>query len=116
MGAGVVPYKLCDFHFDCNNFAFDKVIRGGHELSPAPVNIKGFKLHPFLFYNACHMWARIEENAQVRIGIDAAPEVAVYRGELFESMQEENRRAATSPKTGLAGLVEGIKPRGRKDG
>jgi len=53
---------------------------------------------------------------QVRIGIDAAPEVAVYRGELFESMQEENRRAATSPKTGLAGLVEGIKPRGRKDG
>jgi len=53
---------------------------------------------------------------QVRIGIDAAPEVAVYRGELFESMQEENRRAATSPKAGLAGLVEGIKPRGRKDG
>jgi len=53
---------------------------------------------------------------QVRIGIDAAPEVAVYRGELFEAMQEENRRAATSAKTGLAGLVEGIKPRGRKDG
>jgi len=53
---------------------------------------------------------------QVRIGIDAAPEVAVYRGELFELMQEENRRAASSPKTGLASLVEGIKPRGRRDG
>jgi len=53
---------------------------------------------------------------QVRIGIDAAPEVAVYRGELFEAMQAENRRAAASAKTGLAGLVEGIKPRGRRDG
>jgi carbon storage regulator len=53
---------------------------------------------------------------QVRIGIDAAPEVAVYRGELFELMQEENRRAASSPKTGLAGLIKGIKPRGRNDG
>lgn len=70
VGAGVVPYKLCDFNFDCNNCAFDKVIRGGHDISPAPVNIKGFKLYPFLFYNTCHMWARVEENAHVRIGID----------------------------------------------
>ena len=53
---------------------------------------------------------------QVRIGIDAAPEVAVYRGELFEAMQEENRRAATSPKTGLAGLVKNMKPQGQVDG
>ena len=70
MGAGVVPYKLCDFNFDCNNCAFDQVIRGGHELVRPPVNIKGFKLHPFLFYNAFHMWARVEEKANVRIGID----------------------------------------------
>ena len=52
---------------------------------------------------------------QVRIGIDAAPEVAVYRGELFEAMQEENRRAATSSKTGLAGLVKNMKPQGQVD-
>ena len=70
MGAGVVPYKLCDFNFDCNNCAFDQVIRGGHELVRAPVNIKGLKLHPFLFYNGYHMWARVEEKANVRIGID----------------------------------------------
>jgi glycine cleavage system H lipoate-binding protein len=68
--AGIVPYKLCDFNFDCNNCVFDQVIRGGHELVPAQVNIRGCKLYPFLFYNHCHMWARVEEDAQVRIGID----------------------------------------------
>jgi carbon storage regulator len=51
---------------------------------------------------------------QVRIGIDAAPEVAVYRGELFELMQDENQRAAKSPKSGLAGLVQSMKPRRKK--
>jgi len=70
VGAGVVPYKLCDFNFDCNNCTFYQVIRGGHKLVRTPVNIKGSQLHPFLFYNHCHMWARVEQNAHIRIGID----------------------------------------------
>ncbi len=42
---------------------------------------------------------------QVRLGIDAAADVSVYRGELFETIQAENRRAASGPKGGLTGLA-----------
>ncbi len=34
---------------------------------------------------------------QVRLGIDAPKEVKVFRQEVYDAIQEENRRAARSP-------------------
>ena len=68
--AGVVPYKLCDTQFDCNNCSFDIVMRGGNELIPRRVISRGGRLCPHRFYHHCHTWAQVEEKAFVRIGID----------------------------------------------
>ena len=68
--AGVVPYKLCDFRFDCPNCSFDIVMRGGKELIPRRVRSKGGELCTHRFYSHCHTWALVEEKAFVRIGID----------------------------------------------
>jgi hypothetical protein len=68
--AGVVPYKLCDSHFDCTNCSFDIVMRGGNELIPRRVTSRGGKLCPHRFYHHCHSWALVEEKAFVRVGID----------------------------------------------
>ncbi|RMF86507.1 MAG: carbon storage regulator [Nitrospirae bacterium] len=46
---------------------------------------------------------------QVRLGISAASDVPVYRGELFEAIQEENRRAAAGAKAGLSDLASRVK-------
>jgi glycine cleavage system H protein len=68
--AGVVPNKLCDFHFDCINCSFDIVMRGDNELVPRRIHTKGGKLCLHRFYSHCHTWAQVEEKALVRIGID----------------------------------------------
>jgi glycine cleavage system H protein len=68
--AGVVPYKLCDSHFDCTNCSFDIVMRGGNELIPRRIKSRGGKLCLHRFYHHCHTWAQVEEKAFVRIGID----------------------------------------------
>ncbi len=68
--AGVVPYKLCDMNFDCTNCSFDIVMRGGNELIPRRIHCKGGKICTHRFYSHCHTWAKVEDQAFVRIGID----------------------------------------------
>ena len=68
--AGVVPYKLCDSHFDCTNCSFDIVMRGGNELIPRRVRSSGGELCTHRFYSHYHTWAQVEEKGHVRIGID----------------------------------------------
>jgi glycine cleavage system H protein len=68
--AGVVQYKLCNSHFDCNNCSFDIVMRGGKDLIPRMMLSKGGELCTHRFYSHCHTWAQVEEKAFVRIGID----------------------------------------------
>jgi glycine cleavage system H protein len=68
--AGVIPYKLCDSNFDCINCSFDIVMRGGNELVPRRMLSKGGKICTHRFYSHCHTWAKVEEKAFVRIGID----------------------------------------------
>ena len=68
--AGVVPYKLCDSLFDCTNCSFDIVMRGGNELIPRRILSRGGKLCTHRFYHHCHTWAKVEDKAFIRIGID----------------------------------------------
>ncbi|MEJ2689016.1 MAG: glycine cleavage system protein H [Deltaproteobacteria bacterium] len=68
--AGVVPYKLCDGLFDCQNCAFDMVMRGGEVVVANRLRSKGGKISPHRFYHRGHTWARVEEKACVRIGLD----------------------------------------------
>lgn len=68
--AGVVPYKLCDFHFNCTNCSFDIVMRGGNQLISKRISSRGGELCAHRFYSHYHTWAQVEEKAFVRIGID----------------------------------------------
>ena len=81
MLAGIVDYKLCDRQYDCEQCPFDGAIRdGGHAHKSLAqttegdalgrINVQGYGLMPMLFYHPNHVWARIEDEGRVRIGLD----------------------------------------------
>ncbi len=49
---------------------------------------------------------------QVRLGFSAPKTVSVFRKEVFDAIQEENRQAASPDKVGLAAFAESFKRRG----
>jgi glycine cleavage system H lipoate-binding protein len=93
MQAGVVGYKLCDRQFDCDRCPFDLAIRdGGHfaaersqETSAAfkdtplaasalaradHLPLDGCEINDAVFYHPGHVWARVEDEGRVRVGLD----------------------------------------------
>ena len=46
---------------------------------------------------------------QVRLGFAAPRNVAVFRKEVFESIQEENRQAAKSNSVGLGSIADSLR-------
>ncbi len=87
MQAGVINYRLCHNNYDCSSCAFDQALRGkgngrilgNINLSDSTQNfyklisqelVDGFELAEYYFYHPCHMWVRVEQNGEIRIGFD----------------------------------------------
>lgn len=79
MSAGLVDFKLCSLQFDCEHCSFDRAIRGMNPQTDTPpalrdvrelVDEQGFRLDPASFYDASHIWLRVEEEGRVRVGLD----------------------------------------------
>lgn len=81
MLAGVVDYKLCDREYDCDRCPFDQAFRDSahaakSELQPMTndglrcTDLQGYEIAPMLFYHPAHVWARIEDEGSVRVGLD----------------------------------------------
>ena len=76
MTAGLVAYKLCDRHFDCEHCSFDTVMRGqrvDEVPEPAPVQNVAAELEfrDDRRYHPAHTWAQSVEGDRLRIGIDS---------------------------------------------
>ena len=74
MLAGVVDYKLCDRDFDCEHCPFDLILHGGEASSPLQADNTNeglrFDLLDTLFYHPAHVWVRVEDCGNARIGLD----------------------------------------------
>lgn len=77
MTAGLVGFKLCGLQFDCEHCPFDRAIRGmtTEECvlsggSPDVSDEAGYRLDGASFYDATHVWLRIEDEGRVRVGLD----------------------------------------------
>jgi glycine cleavage system H lipoate-binding protein len=78
MLAGVVDYKLCDRDYDCEGCPLDQALGYGSQTHHSrqrtaradEARLSAFKHEPTLFYHPAHVWARIEDEGSVRIGLD----------------------------------------------
>jgi glycine cleavage system H protein len=78
MGTGLISYKLCTHNYHCETCMFDRVMRNDFTIADVrnqPCSEYAFEsnasLHEVLFFNRQHCWARVENPALVRIGIDS---------------------------------------------
>src|SRR5574338_147507 len=68
MVAGVVDYKLCDRNFDCEHCPFDFILQSGAQTEKSATTPHG--LIDSVFYHPAHLWARVEDQGNVRVGLD----------------------------------------------
>jgi glycine cleavage system H lipoate-binding protein len=67
MVAGVVDYKLCDRNLDCEHCPFDLILQSG---SQPKEEATSSGLMDSVFYHPAHVWVRVEDQGNVRVGID----------------------------------------------
>ena len=70
MLAGVVDYKLCDRQFDCEHCPFDLILQTGSRLEEPITTNSQFTILDTLFYCPGHVWLRVEDRGNVRVGLD----------------------------------------------
>ena len=128
MGTGLISYKLCTHNYQCETCMFDRVMRNDFTAAPAPDFQRSEQeitsrasMHEALFFNREHCWARVENPALVRIGIDSIltnfvvkvrvvslpkPGEAVEQGHVFAHIiQEKHVLELRSP---VSGVVSGV--------
>ena len=54
------------------------------------------------------------QDKQIRLGIEAPSEVSIHRGEVYERIEQENRRAAETAHVDLSKLTQVVKSKGKK--
>ena len=54
------------------------------------------------------------QGKQIRLGIEAPSEVSIHRGEVYERIEQENRRAAETAHVDLSKLTQVVKSKGKK--
>ena len=67
MLAGIVDYKLCDRNFDCEHCPFDLILQSGSKFEQKSADAQ---LIDSAFYSPAHVWVRVEDRGNVRIGLD----------------------------------------------
>ncbi len=72
---GQIDLKTCTGDYNCINCDFDQFFHDQYSVHAAihPVdvlNVAGFKVPQGYYYHVGHTWAKIEQNSEVRIGID----------------------------------------------
>ena len=68
MLAGVVDYKLCDHDYDCEHCPFDLILQTGD--SKTPPKTAEAPGDATVFYHSGHVWLRVEDRGNVRVGLD----------------------------------------------
>jgi glycine cleavage system H lipoate-binding protein len=131
MGTGLISYKLCTHNYQCETCMFDRVMR--NDFTTANVlnrscDESAFEsnanLHEALFFNRQHCWARVENPALVRIGIDSIltnfvvkvravslpkPGEAVKQGSVFAHIiQDKHVLELISPVSGIVSAVNAL--------
>lgn len=128
MDTGLISYKLCTRNYQCETCMFDRVMRNDFGTAPAlncAHSESAFEpqagVHEALFFNRQHCWARVENPALVRIGIDSIltnfvvkvravslpkPGDRVEQGRVFAHViQEKHVLELTSPVSGTVSAV-----------
>jgi glycine cleavage system H lipoate-binding protein len=72
---GLIDYKICCSNYECVFCEFDRYFTEQYQVHamvrPLDVmNIRGFRLPQGYYYHLGHTWVRIEEKAEVCVGID----------------------------------------------
>jgi glycine cleavage system H lipoate-binding protein len=72
---GLIDYKICCKNYECVFCEFDRYFSEQHQVHavvrPLDVlNVRGFRMPQGYYFHTGHAWVRIEENADVSIGLD----------------------------------------------
>jgi len=72
---GLIDYKICCKNYECLFCEFDRYFSEQHQVHaivrPLDVlNVKGFRMPQGYYFHMGHTWVRIEEKADVSIGLD----------------------------------------------
>ncbi len=72
---GLIDYKICCSNYECVFCEFDRYFTEQYQVHAVVrpldiMNIRGFRLPQGYYYHLGHTWVRIEEKAEVCVGID----------------------------------------------
>jgi glycine cleavage system H lipoate-binding protein len=72
---GLIDYKICCKNYECVFCEFDRYFSEQHQVHAVVrpldgLNVRGFRMPQGYYFHTGHAWVRIEEKAEVSIGLD----------------------------------------------